>query len=526
MSATSSHSELLRRYQSLFDNALEGIFRTTADGRYLDANPALARIYGFASPHELMAQLSDIRSQLYVRPTRRAEFMAQIRERGTVSGFESEVYRRDGEVIWISENARAVLGDEGEVAFYEGMVEDITERKRYQESLIAATQAAQAASRAKSEFVANMSHEIRTPMNGIIGMTQLLLETTLDPTQREYAEIIRASSAALLGIVNDVLDFSKIEAGKLELETVELSPHALAQEVAAMLAAQASAKGLSIKVVSTAAVPQFVRGDALRLRQCLINLVGNSIKFTQHGVIAVNLSVQSASVANTVVRFEVRDQGMGIAAEALPKLFEPFVQADTSATRRFGGTGLGLSIVRRLVAIMRGDVGVASEVGSGSRFWFDVPLDVCARKSMRLPMSEVQPAQIAATGATDTPLRRVLVVEDNIVNQKVAQRFLERLGCKVTLADNGAQAVELVRREPFELVLMDLQMPVMDGIEAARVIREREVEDRRIPIVALTAHAMVGERERCVDAGMDDFLTKPLLMERLRQVLQRFNVMA
>ncbi len=645
--------ETERRYQSLFDNALEGIFRTTVDGRYLDVNPALARIYGYASPQELIESLSDIRTQLYVQPGRREQFMAQIRTSGTVSNFESQVYRKDGEIIWISETARAITDEHGEVIAYEGMVEDISENKRREEALIAATTAAEAANRAKSQFLANMSHEIRTPMNGVLGMSDLLLDTPLNRTQREYAETIRSSAQSLLAIINDLLDFSKIEAGKMEIESTDLVAHEVLEDVATMMAAAASAKGLEIIVRIGLNTPSVVRGDPQRLRQCLVNLVGNAVKFSERGEILISVQPALNESGERVLRFEVRDEGPGIDPKSLEMLFEPFVQADSSVTRRFGGTGLGLSIVRALVSMMRGRIGVESEVGRGSCFWFDIPYaqasgqlsqGVAARTDHRVlvvdrsvAQREALAAQLERAGcfacctsavrealdllsdaaeqgtpyriiftglelehsiklieaggrsstrvvlmtnidryakmqrieglgfagylskpvrtrdlldcingqissgastsraemrserAPQTPAaadiehaRRVLVVEDNAVNQKIAQRFLERLGCNVVLANNGAEGVELLGSERYDLVLMDLQMPVMGGLEAARAIRAMEAGTMRTPIVALTAHAMSGEMERCLDAGMDDFLTKPLLFERLQQTIDKY----
>jgi Amt family ammonium transporter len=644
-----------RRYRSLFDNALEGIFRTSVDGRYLDANPALARIYGFDSPAELIASFSDIGHQLYVHPKRREEFMERIQLQGTIGNFESEVYRRDRTIIWISENARAVFDDCGNVVGYEGTVEDITARKHHQQSLIAARELAESANRAKSEFLANMSHEIRTPMNGIIGMVDLLLDTPLDRSQRDYAETIRASAASLLAIINDILDFSKIEAGRMDLDMAPLDPSELLDEVAVMLSGQAARKQIEIIVAVSPDVPDSIRGDAQRLRQCLINLVGNAIKFTHSGEVVIQLTQVSKS-EQSLLRFEVRDTGIGIAPEALATLFEPFVQADSSTTRRFGGTGLGLSIVRRLVTMMNGEVGVTSEPGCGSTFWFEIPVidatthterrseqgrilivadnpalcgalegrlrrfgcetqsacdfagtlsllteaakrrrlhdlvlvdmqlpnDACAELGRRIlidpelsktrivmltPIDRQDDmhryAQLGFAGYIPKPVRtqdlltclkkvlshdssewhqrtqpmfvakrpppmpkpdrplRVLVVEDNAVNRKVAQRFLERLGCSVTLAEDGAQGVQQFQQGEFELVLMDLQMPTMDGYEATRRIRQLEPPTKRTPVVALTAHAMPGELERCLAAGMDDFLTKPLMSERLEEVLEK-----
>ncbi len=655
--------EAEHRYRSLFDNALEGIFRTSMDGRYIDANPALAKIYGFGSADELINDVRDIRRQLYVKPERREEFLFQMKTYGVVSRFESEVYRKDGKIIWISENARAILGDHGQIACFEGTVEEITEQKQYQQSLIEASEAASAANKAKSAFLANVSHEIRTPMNGVIGMTELLLSTSMERTQRDYVETIRSSADALLSVINDILDFSKIEAGKLDIDYVEMDLRSHVEDIASMMAFQAAAKDLELIVNVSPEVPERVLGDPQRIRQCLVNLAGNAIKFTHSGEIVITVCTAGRHDGRVVTLFEVRDTGIGISADSIQSLFEPFVQADSSTTRHFGGTGLGLSIVRRLVEMMHGEVGVTSEPGRGSSFWFTLPFEQVEVTGV-VPTLQVAPShrrilvvddnqtnrrvvaghlqhagyevELASSGAAALqlltaaadvarpfdvvlvdlqmpgmdgstlgerinqdvrlsqarlvmltsmdrqgdlqhfadigfaaylakPVRarelltcvervlaceahqwhsqsqrlitrsslkeadanqryigRVLVVEDNQVNQMVARSFLERHGCTVTLADNGAEGVKAYEGGEFDLVFMDMQMPVMDGLTATRKIRDFEGWRPRTPIVALTANAMTGQAERCIAAGMDGFLTKPLESARLREVLDQY----
>jgi PAS domain S-box-containing protein len=371
--------EALRRaeqkYRSIFENATVGIFQTSADGKYLSANPALARIYGYDSPAELLAHLTDISGQLYVEADRRRKFTNAMRIDGRIEEFESQVYRRDESVIWISENAHAVHDERtGELLYYEGMVQDISGRKSAEEARIQALAASEAANRAKSEFLANMSHEIRTPMNGVIGMTGLLLDGKLEPEQREFAETIGASANDLLAILNDILDFSKIEAGNLTFDRVNFDLVGTVESMLDQMASLAHAKGIELTSAMAPDIPTRLRGDPGRLRQILVNLVGNAIKFTQKGEVIVRISKESENETHARVHFRVEDTGIGISLEAQRNLFQAFSQADSSTTRRYGGTGLGLAISKKLVALMEGQIGVESEPDKGSTFWCIVEL--------------------------------------------------------------------------------------------------------------------------------------------------------
>jgi signal transduction histidine kinase/ActR/RegA family two-component response regulator len=381
---------------------------------------------------------------------------------------------------------------------------------------------AEAASNAKSTFVATMSHEIRTPLNGILGMIDLLLESPLADREREYAETIRTSSTLLLNIINDILNFSRMSVQDPELEITEFEIEPLVRSVLAVFSAQA--KKIDLRLTMDPGLTQGVFGDELRLRQILLNLIGNAVKFTDSGSVHVRVTKEFSSGDGLLVRFAVSDTGVGISKSDIDTIFEPFRQADMSATRRFGGTGLGLSIVRQLVTAMNGEVGVDSVVSKGSTFWFTIPFQY---RSYAIPLAvpAAPEAAITATLADEPSLRheRVLVAEDNDINQKVALRMLGRFGLSADLASNGEEAVEAAGRADYDLILMDIQMPKMNGLDATVELRRRQAPGkRRVPIIAMTANAFTEDRDACLINGMDDFLAKPVTLVDLRRVLQRW----
>jgi signal transduction histidine kinase/ActR/RegA family two-component response regulator len=392
---------------------------------------------------------------------------------------------------------------------------DVSELKKMQETLQVARDAAESASRAKGSFLANMSHEIRTPMNGIIGLTDLIATSNLDSKQREYIDLVRSSASALLTIINDILDHSKIEAGKLLIESYTFDLRRLIQELTFSFSHAAQQKSVEFQSVVSPDVPQFVLGDASRLRQVLNNFLSNAVKFTSEGKVELRVAPLESPGKPDSLRFEISDTGIGISDAQLARLFNPFEQADDSTSRKFGGTGLGLAISKKLMEMMGGIAGCRSEYGVGSVFWCELPLPESTESRSRIEQSAMAPGMKPAY---------ILLVDDVKVNLIVLSSMLQQWGHRIETATNGRQAIELMRTNKYDLVFMDCQMPEMDGYECTQIIRNPQTGalNPSVPIIAVTAHAMTGDKERCLASGMDDYISKPIDQGALQSKLSQW----
>jgi len=505
----------------LTDAAPVGIFQTDAENRYVYTNPRWSEITGIPKDDAIGRGWDSILS-----PEERAGLVTGS---DAGAGHRAEMARRF-ELSVAGSAPRIVLvtltcipDSDGGISGWVGTLADVTTEAGAEAAMSEARDKADEASRLKSDFLANMSHEIRTPMNGVIGMTDLLLETDLDAGQRDYAQTVRNSGEALLTIINDILDFSRIETGKLEVEDIGFDLRAVVDDVVALLAGSARSKGLGLAATVEDSLPPVVSGDPGRVRQVLTNLIGNAVKFTQAGEIGVQVTVEELVGADAVVRFEVSDTGDGIAPEKLHMIFQPFVQADTSTSRRYGGTGLGLAISSKLVALMGGECGVSSRLGAGSDFWFTIRVRArAASATTGIPSRDDDRLAGAGPSTFDEPrVGRLLLAEDNLINQKVAVAMLSGAGYRVDTVLNGAAAVEAAAATSYDAILMDCQMPELNGYEATAAIRASEGSDRHTSIIAITAGARPEDRDRCLAAGMDSYMSKPVSKDALLALVAR-----
>jgi hypothetical protein len=510
-------SEQLHLVEELIEAIPLPVYLKDTLGRYIRLNRAFEDFFHIRRENYIGRTLHDLLSpeDARVHAEKDAELFAA---KGTQS-YEAMVHSCDGEIHDAIYRKAVLTRRDGSVSALLGVIVDITDRKQAEREVVRAKEAAEAASRAKSDFLANMSHEIRTPMNGVIGMTDLALDTELTAEQREYLSIAKSSAESLLTVINDILDFSKIEAGKLQVENIAFDLHRLVADVLKPLAMRAHEKGIELisEVIHT--VPRFVLGDPSRIRQVLVNLVGNAIKFTDRGEITLTTDLMQQQHGHAIIHFAVRDTGIGIAEDKQDLIFDAFSQEDTSTTRKYGGTGLGLSICRRLVELMGGRIWLHSQLGEGSTFHFSVELQLAE------PSASATGQLITRHSLREArPMLNILLVEDHPTNQKLALGLLEKWGHQATLAQNGQEAIDILDRQSFDVVLMDMQMPVMGGIEATEHIRAREAERHlpRTPIIAMTAAAMQDDRDACLAAGMDDYLSKPIKVRELQQKLHAY----
>jgi PAS domain S-box-containing protein len=510
------------RFRLAVEAAPNAMLLVDREGRMVLTNLQTTALFGYER-EELIGQSVELLLPERFRaahPGLRSTFFVTPQTRSMGAGRDLTGRRKDGSEVSVEIGLNPIETSDG--LYVLASIIDVTERKKH-EMLLASQEAALEASRMKSQFLANMSHEIRTPMNGIIGMAEMLLSTPLNKHQRDFAETILRSADSLLTIINDILDFSKIEAGKLELDSVEFNLNDLLSDKEMVFSFQAKKKSLRL-VLDTPVFPHRFRGDPVRLRQILNNLIGigNALKFTNEGEVRVVVRELARSPRSAHLRFEVHDTGVGIPESSLTHLFEVFSQADSTTTRKYGGTGLGLSISRRLAELMGGKIEVSSELGRGSMFSFELELELGG------PLVSVphQRASVAPPGKLEEAGKRsarILVAEDHEINQKLVRAMLEQLGYHVTIAGNGKDVIEILAREEFDAVLMDCQMPEMDGFQTTREIRASpEPRLRDIPILAMTASAIKGDREKCLAVGMNDYMSKPIHFAQLKGVLEEW----
>ena len=514
-----------REYQQILNDISEGVFQLDAHQRIVYANPSWQEITGFSVKESLGQPFRD-----YMHSDDRSAFdqyyLSALSRRVARNRQVMRCLTAEGWFRFVEVGLTPRYDDTGKFCGSIGTLTDVTDRiiaeiaERKQKDSLKEVCAA------KSQFLANLSHEIRTPLNPILGLSKLLLETALTSSQREMVKIIGLAGNTLLSMLNNILDYAKIEAGALLIDGHDFNILDLIDEIRNLLSWNAKEKSLLINIVIDPGIPAVVNGDSTRLKQVLLNLTGNAVKFTHEGEVLLRITLIEESAAGFVVQFDVKDTGIGISPEVQQNLFEPFVQADRSTSRQYGGTGLGLSISRSLVKMLGGELAVESELGKGSRFWFrlpflhaqDSPDDIFADTKTVDEKSDHKQEPVCLT--ENLKKCRVLIVDDNAANRQLLRLLLRKLDIETVLSESGAAAIQACEAKKFDLILMDLQMPEMDGFEAATLIRSAEPESQRTPIIAVSAGDVNTEWERCLQSGMDGYLSKPIELERLKGVLQ------
>ncbi|MFW2372957.1 MAG: ATP-binding protein [Gammaproteobacteria bacterium] len=506
-----------RELKGILDNLQDTYYRTDADGELTFVSSSVKPLLGY-KPDEFMGH--NIK-EYYTHPDQRDTFLKALADNGGhVEQYIVTLRHKNGSTVWMSTNAHFLLDEHGNIIGVEGTGRDFTAKKKAEEALIKAKEQAEQANQAKSQFLANMSHEIRTPMNGVLGFTNLLANTELDNTQRDYVDTINISINDLLTIINDILDFSRIESGKMELQFQPTKINDCLAPVARLFSADATSKQLALEFNLSDNIPECISTDPLRLRQVVSNLVGNAIKFTKQGVIQLNVSLHPKKTSEHLL-IEIIDTGKGIDDSDKIRLFEAFTQAQCNTTlyKHQSGTGLGLAISKQLVEMMGGEIGVKDNLPQGSRFWIHIPIleiSEYEEKTMRVPKQEPK----MYNGL------KVLVADDNAINRKLIATLLGQRGIHITEADNGNDALDHAIRCEFDLVLMDIRMPGMNGVDVTEKLRASELGKRHTPVIALTAHALPHEQETFMEAGMDACITKPILDHQLFALIEEWAVQA
>lgn len=514
-------SESRELFRTVFNNSAAAIMVTDEKENIIAWNPYTEKMLEMNKKDLFNKVVKD----LYPAKEWRRIRGFRIRKKGMLSDINTQVYKKSGNLLDVNISISVIKDSSGKIVGSIGIMHDITEQKRAQDVLLKAKITAEEASSAKSMFLANMSHEVRTPMNTIMGMVDLTLDTELTDEQRDNLMTVKNAADVLLTLLNDILDLSRVEAGKVHLESIEVNIENIVKSVCKGLFVLARNKNIQLEWTVDEKVPNIVLGDPVRLRQILVNLINNAIKFTFKGKIVVSVKANSVFDDMCELLFSVADEGVGIEKDKLQTIFEVFTQADDSTTRRFGGTGLGLAISKRLVEMMKGRIWAESEEFKGSTFHFTGKFKIVKKQDLSEALKEVsiEDQLIASLPKRHMKQLSVLLAEDNIVNQKITVRILEKRGWKVKTAVNGKDVLDFLDSESFDVILMDAQMPVLDGFEATKKIRENEQKNGgHIPIIALTARAMADDRKKCLDCGMDGYVAKPIDRQKLFEAIEQF----